>query len=498
MLHAFDQETGEELWAYLPKGLLRLTNITERQPASFLDDDIVPLMTGKIALVKVGDEMVLLGNTGGVERGDATQARLPVFYAMTVETAAGLVPKMPLVKWTNYGRCNESLNTSIPYCGVDPLTNDWKVGYLSKGVNQAVAFMPSSRADAAHLRKRHALQIFSVATGEVKNIYTSTNIPETGKMTDIDFAYEADALANLPTEKGIKEVYVGDTAGYIWRVSLSGLAFEDIQQITAPEFTSLPAFTASFKGDARPISAVRVSPNEGKRDGGAGAPVGRMIIFGTGNVGVRKLNAIIPDNGQHVIAAYFDAAVQGSTPPVTYANLISQVRKQDAKGNLLSENQDVNYSDVNLGWMMALTNAASGVNEKEQIFASPYLFNQSVLVYTGVPVMSNFAMTNFVSGYFMQMNVQTGKIEEPAVGMIYTPHLSEGVFVPPTLIFNEKTGNTHFNIKYVSQEPYTESKVIANQAFKIKSSVCTPSVTTVCGSKSRTLKRLSVVEIFAS
>jgi hypothetical protein len=61
-----------------------------------------------------------------------------------------------------------------------------------------------------------------------------------------------------------------------------------------------------------------------------------------------------------------------------------------------------------------------------------------------------------------------------------------------------KVGNTHFNIKYVSQEPYTESKVIANQTFKIKSSVCTPSVTTVCGSKSRTLKRLSVVEIFAS
>jgi hypothetical protein len=79
MLHAFDQETGEELWAYLPKGLLRSTNLSERQPASFLDDDIAPLMTGKIALVKVGDEMVLLGNTGGLERGDPTQARLPVF-----------------------------------------------------------------------------------------------------------------------------------------------------------------------------------------------------------------------------------------------------------------------------------------------------------------------------------------------------------------------------------------------------------------------------------
>jgi Tfp pilus tip-associated adhesin PilY1 len=479
-----------------------MTNISERQPKWFLDDDIAPLMTGKIALVKVGDEMVLLGNTGGLERGNPTQARLPVFYAITVETAAGSVPTTPLVKWTNYGRCNESLNTSIPYCGVDPITNDWKIGYLSKGVNQVVAFMPSSKADMVHLRKRHALQIFSVATGEAKNLYTSANVPETGKMTDIDFAYEAHALAAYTTEKGIKEVYVGDTAGYIWRVSLSGLAFEDIQQITSPDFTSVPVFKAnfqaSFQGDVRPISAVRVSPNEGNRGGVASAPAGRMIVFATGNVGVRKLNVSIPNNAQHVIAAYFDPAVQGAAPPATYANLLRQIRKQDSTGKLVSENKDIHYSDVRLGWVMALTNPASGANEKEQIFASPYLFNQSVLVYTGVPVMSNFAMTNFVSGYFMQMNVQTGKIEEPAVGMVYTQHLSEGIFVPPTLIFNEKTGNTHFNIKYVSQEPYTESKVIANQAFKIKSSVCTPSVTTVCGSKSRTLKRLSVVEIFAS
>ena len=498
MLHAFDQETGEELWAYLPKGLLRLTNIYERQPTVFENDDIAPLMTGKIALVKVGDEMVLLGNTGGVERGDPTQSRLPVFYGITVETAAGSVPSTPLIKWTNYGRCNESINTSIPYCGVEPITNDWKVGYLSKGTNQAVAFMSSATADGAHLGKRHSLQVFSVATGEAKNIYTSTDIPETGKMTDIDFAYEADALAAYPTEKGIKDVYVGDTAGYIWRVSLSGLAFEDIQQITSPEFTSVPTFNASFKGDARPISAVRVSSNEGTRGGVSGAPVGRMIVFGTGNAGVRKLNVPIPDNGQHVIGAYFDAAVQG-TSPVSYANLIPQTRKLDAKGDLLSENTDINYSDANLGWTMALTNPSSAANKKEQIFASPYLFSKSVLVYTGVPVTSNFAMTNFVAGYFMQMNVQTGKIEIPAAGSVYIPYLDEGgVFAQPSRIYNEKTLNTHFNIKYASQEPYTESKVNADQAFNVDPPPqCVPSPSTVCSGK-HSLLRLSISELFAS
>jgi hypothetical protein len=499
MLHAFDQETGEELWAYLPKGLLRLTNISERQPAVFENDDIAPLMTGKIALVKVGDEMVLLGNTGGVERRDSTQSRLPVFYGITVETAAGSVPSTPLIKWTNYGRCNDSSNTSIMYCGVEPMTNDWKVGYLSKGANQAVAFMSSAKPDPAHLGKRHSLQIFSVATGEAKYIYTSTNIPETGKMTDIDFAYEADALAAYPTEKGIKEVYVGDTAGYIWRVSLSGLAFEEIQQITSPEFKSVPTFTASFKGgDARPISAVRVSPNEGKRGGDANAPVGRMIVFGTGNPGVRKLNAPIPDNGQHVVGAYFDPTVP-AVRPTTYTNLIAQIRKEDLKGDLFSENKDIIYSDVNLGWMMALTNPVSMVNEKEQIFASPFLFNESVLVYTGVPVTSNFAMTNSVTGYFMQLNVQTGKIEIPDEGSVYKSRLDGGVLVPPTHILNPETGNTHFNVKYVSQEPYTENKVRAVLAFLLnqKSTGCTPSPTTVCGSKYR-LIRLSFTELFAS
>ncbi|MBY0346420.1 MAG: hypothetical protein K2P98_06105 [Neisseriaceae bacterium] len=499
MLHAFDQETGEELWAYLPKGLLRLTNISERQPASFLDDDIAPLMTGKIALVKVGDEMVLLGNTGGVERGDPTQSRLPVFYAITVERSAGTVPTTaPLIKWTNYGRCNDSLNTSIPYCGVEPLTNDWKTGYLSNGINQAVAFMPMGIADGAHSAKRHALQVFSVATGESKILYTSANVPEKGKMTDIDFVYESSPLANYPTEKGIKEVYAGDTAGYIWRVSLSGLSFDDIQQISAPEYKSEPSFTASFKGDTRPISSVRVGVDEVNRGGDSSAPVGRMILFGTGNAGVRKLDAPIPDNGQHLIGAYFDATThaQGASP-VSYTNLVPQFRKEGSEGELYSINEDFSYSNTKLGWTMDLTNPVNDENDKEQIFASPYLFGKSALVYSAVPVTSDFAMTNFVDGYFIQLNVQTGKIEEPAKGSIYTSHLSEGVFAIPSRIFNEQTGNTHFNIKYASQEPYTESKVSATQAINLVEEKCIPGVLIVC-SMNHTLMRLSVSELLAS
>jgi hypothetical protein len=184
-------------------------------------------------------------------------------------------------------------------------------------------------------------------------------------------------------------------------------------------------------------------------------------------------------------------------PPATYTNLIPQIRKEDPKGNLFSENKDINYSDVNLGWIMPLTNPVSTVNEKEQIFASPFLFSKSVLVYTGIPVTSNFEMTNFVAGYFMQMNVQTGKIEIPAEGSVYTPHLDGGAFVQPTRILNAKTGNTHFNIKYISQEPYTESKVVSEQAFNLKASGCTPSPTTVCGAK-HSLVRLSFAELFAS
>jgi hypothetical protein len=198
-----------------------------------------------------------------------------------------------------------------------------------------------------------------------------------------------------------------------------------------------------------------------------------------------------------VIAAYFAPSLQGTTPPATYGNLIPQIRKEDAKGDLLSDNKDINYSNVRLGWVMALTNPASGANKKEQIFASPFLFSKSVLVYTGVPVTSNFAMTNSATGYFMQLNVQTGKIEIPDEGSVYKSRLDGGVLVPPTHILNPKTGNTHFNIKYASQEPYTESKVNATQAFNLNPPSCTPSPTTVCGAR-HSLIRLSVTELFTS
>ncbi|MBY0346419.1 MAG: hypothetical protein K2P98_06100, partial [Neisseriaceae bacterium] len=508
MLHAFDEKTGEELWAYLPKAILKATNASKRDPEHFIDDDIRPLMTGKIALVKVGDEMVLLGNTGGLERYSeldkvTDSERIPVFYAITVEDASGAVSTTkPLVKWSNYGRCNDNKNTSVPNCGFEPIVNDWKTAYLSNnGVEEAVAFLPTAQPNVGHTPTsgtKHALMVFSVATGESKILYTDKDVGTLGKMTDVDFIYKSTPLASDPGSYPIKEVYAGDTNGYIWRVSLENTSFKDILQPQAPVNGSTPAFTASFADPTLPISVLRVSPTEVNRGGVATAPQGRMIVFGTGNPGTRQLDVPLPNTkGVNVMGAYFDATKPG-TAPVSYSNLIPQTRKADPAKGLVSDNVDIVYSDTVLGWTMNLLDPTDlTTNDQEQVFASPFLFGESALFYTAIPKTSTFDMINVNGGYFMQLNVKTGKIEDPAPGSVYEPILTEGVFVQPSLILNETTKNTHFNIKYASQEPYTESKVYATQAFNVGNPNCTPSPTTVCG-MNHTLNRLSLTELAAS
>lgn len=76
MLHAFNLATGKEEWAYIPKLGVRQINPLERLPYGlpsegtlkylYPDDDLAPLNVGKIVLVKVGEELVLLGTTGGL------------------------------------------------------------------------------------------------------------------------------------------------------------------------------------------------------------------------------------------------------------------------------------------------------------------------------------------------------------------------------------------------------------------------------------------------
>ena len=385
MLHAFDINTGEEKWAYMPKLYLRSLPMVERLPYGlppegtlkklYPDDDLAPLNVGKIALVRVGKELVLMGATGGLIRDQATQsARMPIFYALTIEDASGAVTDIPKARWANLGPCNYSINTTIPNCGQAPIVENWKIGYLSDGADQAVGFMPSGIAHNGLVRdaqydgkvgdvyfqpqqsSAHVLNVFSADTGRFTLIYSkreysglngqqSADDPALMALfdkftkttfTDVDFSLDSKPLVTYPNEKAIKDIYVGDGMGYIWRLDVQGKTFQDL--FVSPTYQkastvagrnntyydSVVNFVPSYIGE-QPIYRIKVASQNLERGGVAGATKGQMILFGTsGSQDIRVAKQPFVNKGVNIIAGYFDAP---NLPVAGSGDLVPQLRK---------------------------------------------------------------------------------------------------------------------------------------------------------------------------
>jgi hypothetical protein len=202
------------------------------------------------------------------------------------------------------------------------------------------------------------------------------------------------------------------------------------------------------------------------------------------------------DKGVNVIAGYFDAA-QGSPVVAGYADLVPQVRKLNSANvkKVYTELTPIDYA-TKRGWLIELTNPQDGADLQEQVLAPPYLLDStSALFFTAVPTYTNYETTDVPYGYFMKVNVTTGQIE-PDVDNATPPNYIDGVFAAPSIIKNDKTGKTHFNIKYASTEPESESKVGSITVEEIGPKPCIESATVVC-STTKVLTRLSVRELLA-
>jgi hypothetical protein len=571
LLHAFDVKTGEEKWAFLPKFNLKFMNKYQRLPFGlppegkdkylFEDDDISPLSVGKLTLVRVGKEMVLLATSGGMLRSEITQTRFPLFYTLTIEDNNGNVADKPIPRWSHIGECGNINNTrTAPQCGQGTLIENWKTGYLSSG--EAVAFIPSSLVYSGKSRPAlnygkvgpiyrqpidsdaHGLNVFNVDTGNSTTIYSKRDqsglnqtqafsggsVSDSAELvrlferfaessfTDVDFIYEDNPIVlqitpnidNPYNQKAIKEIYVSDSVGYIWRLGISGKSFADLskplqngQKLSAVRgrtpylyFDSDLNFEISYKGD-KPIYKIKVSENEIERGSISGAEKGRMILFGTAS---SKTLRTKPEpfiaNGNNIIAGYFDSTVQGFVTTESDLTSVKRLANSDSPKQVLTDIKDkVDYT-TKRGWKIELKDPVSGVDKKEQVLTAPYLLgNSTALFFTAVPIESEFGLIDVPYGYFMSVNTMTGQIKTDVNDAATPPSYIDGVFAAPSIIKNDKTGKTHFNIKYASWEPESESKVGAVPVAVIDPDPCNKA-TEIC-SKTKKLSRLSVRELLA-
>lgn len=263
MLHAFDADTGSELWSYIPNRLLpnlaRLT-VPEFQFVPFvnatpIDHDVY--INGQWRTVLIGT----LGLGGqGVYALDVTVPETP--SALWEVTDAN----DPLLGYT-YGRANVGRLTPSGD-GDQPGDGTW-VAFVSAGYNAqmdrdyATEGLPGQRTDIHHAGSDSdgAVFVIRVADGAVKRI----DIPNARGLGPVQLAdYELDDQVDF--------IVAGDLNGDVWRVDLKGLTWANVTDATV---------TKIFHGDrlnGQPLHPITSMPTIF-----ADPATGRqMVVVGTG------------------------------------------------------------------------------------------------------------------------------------------------------------------------------------------------------------------------
>jgi type IV pilus assembly protein PilY1 len=202
MLHAFDDTSGEELWAFIPPDLLpRLQNLTGNTIEFFLD--------GSPKVYEGSSQKILVcGERRGGNR----------YFALDITD-----PLRPLLLWqihpglTDYSEMGQTWSTpfvgKIKYGTTSSWIDKWVI-FIGGGydTNQDSLPVPSSANDS----KGYAVYVVDVFTGGLIWKYTKTNNALMKYSIPSDFA-----KVDTDGDGRIDRLYVGDMGGQLWRFDLS-------------------------------------------------------------------------------------------------------------------------------------------------------------------------------------------------------------------------------------------------------------------------------------
>ncbi len=202
MLHAFDDTSGEELWAFIPPDLLpRLQNLTGNTIEFFVD--------GSPKVYEGPTQKILVC---GERRGGN------YYFALDITN-----PLQPLLLWqihpglANYSEMGQTWSTPligrIKYGTTSSWVDKWVV-FIDGGydTNQDSLPVPLNADDS----KGYAVYVVDVVTGGLIWKYTKTN------NALMKYSIPSDvARVDTDGDGRIDRLYVGDMGGQMWRVDLS-------------------------------------------------------------------------------------------------------------------------------------------------------------------------------------------------------------------------------------------------------------------------------------
>jgi type IV pilus assembly protein PilY1 len=252
MLHAFDDDSGDELWAFIPPSLLpNLRNLDGGTLEFFVDGaPKVHFGTDKTVLIfglrRGGDHYVAL---------DITQRLSPKFLWEIGPSSAG------------FGELGQTWST--PQIGKIHLGTEEKwVAFIGGGFDTNQDKLPVSAMDG----RGRAVYVVDILTGE--RIWSYTNQDNPAEMT---YCIPSD-VARVDTDGNgkIDRLYVGDVGGRIWRFDIGDLNKDGISN--TGEWTARIIFSSNAgSSDHRKIfnpPDVTLEKDSGNYE---------MLLFGTGD-----------------------------------------------------------------------------------------------------------------------------------------------------------------------------------------------------------------------
>ncbi len=334
MLHAFDDETGEELWGFIPPDLLgRLRDLTGEAIEYYVDGSpraLVIDQNGNGTIESSDDDRVIL--VCGERRGGNH------YFALDVT-----LPQTPRLLWQigpesgDYSEMGQSWST--PIVGrIRYGTGEKVVFFIGGGYDENQDSGPNAGEDA-HGR---AVYIIDVETGELLWRYSHALNPFMAYSIPSD-------IARLDTtgDGYIDRLYVGDTGGRMWRF--------DIGSPSPINWTSKTVFDSGLR------RKIFYPPDVCLENGGE---YYEMLFFGTGDRADPK----------DITACNRIYAVKDKNGP-----LLIDDNLQDVTGGLLNE------ADTENGWYIRLNQHLG-----EKILSPPVVYFGTAYFTTFIPDQEEF------------------------------------------------------------------------------------------------------------
>jgi len=346
MLHAFDDQTGEELWAFIPQNLLsNLKNLTGEAIQFFVDGPPKAYIE-RDSSNNIISATLIFGERRGGDRYIALDVKIPDSPKFLWEISPSAITfNTTVTNTTDYKELGQTW--SAPQLG--QIQGGKWVAFISGGYDENQDNQPVVANDT----KGRAIYVVDISNGN--RIWSYSN----AKNSDMKYCIPSD-IARVDTDANtyIDRLYVGDIGGQVWRFDISGLD---------PSTWTAKIIFDSNKGESlkrKIFYPPDVTLEKGNYE---------MIFLGTGD---REH----PKDTTKVDRLY---AVKDQNPstPLSEGNLVNVTQDLLQEGTDFQKTSTLNALEAQSGWLIQLND-----NLGEKCLSNSVLFYGDIYYTTFTPV----------------------------------------------------------------------------------------------------------------